>query len=630
MNYVLTKNTKEKNLWILIIILILIFIISKYFNQFLMEIIGVLFIFFIPGFLILKNENNFIKILFSPVVSLILLISLTLFLNIVFRVEIDDIFLDKLFLVSLPVVYVFRRFQYKKSSEKMSNNIFLFLFLIILFCIVIRSLIILKIGTLIGTDVTKFATISHVFKLKGEITPDLRPYFPSSSFFAYSPVSIIIPLFFDILGIDTITGITLLSFLFDILSILAFFAFVREFVDNSHSLYATFFYSIFFDLSFIYLMSRGLFSFANGFYPLYLSFLILIKLFKKEKLHFLPFFVFPFVLLSHPLDILAFITFFFSIIIYETVTSNKFSIGKRIFFDVIKAILITIILTSPYLFIFLPYVGDAQKIEKLADLKMNEVGIEKLSILQKIQGVIFSDGATLFQTILYPLGFIITLLFLNKFFYDKKLILLLFFVFTLISSMFYMNSVFFRRSIDFPKIIYPVSFSLAFNNPIFTAISLVSSPFLSNTPVWFYLNLPFNNEYSSYYDVVTKDEIDAFEFIKNNVPLNSTFLLDGGGSGGIEGHIFSHGERIFPLTSRKILYNSGLMEISDYQNMIEIYSKVAIDPNNEGNLMLLRKFNVTHVYIGPKSVGLNLNLFLNSKNYKLIFNEGEVFVFEIK
>ena len=152
------KIERKEIFWLVISFLVLLFYLLKYSNQ--STIVSSILILIIPGLILLRNENNFNKILFAPVISLVILIALTLFFNILLKIEIDNFFIDKIFLSSLVIAYILSRSQNRTISEKINKRIFLFLFLLILFSIVIRLPVFLKIGTLIGTDITKFATIS--------------------------------------------------------------------------------------------------------------------------------------------------------------------------------------------------------------------------------------------------------------------------------------------------------------------------------------------------------------------------------------------------------------------------------------------------------------------------------------
>ena len=118
---------------------------------------------------------------------------------------------------------------------------------------------------------------------------------------------------------------------------------------------------------------------------------------------------------------------------------------------------------------------------------------------------------------------------------------------------------------------------------------------------------------------------DTMSFIGKNVSKDATFLIDGGGAG-CTGANPSYGERIFPSTSRKIFFFTdycwSLYDKQDYQNRVDIYRGIAIDPDNEDVIDKLKSYNVTHVYIGKYHVGLKPELFQNSANYQLIYTNG--------
>jgi len=125
---------------------------------------------------------------------------------------------------------------------------------------------------------------------------------------------------------------------------------------------------------------------------------------------------------------------------------------------------------------------------------------------------------------------------------------------------------------------------------------------------------------------------EAISFIKYNTPENSTFLIDGGGAG-CTGASASYGERIFPLTSRKIFYFSDYCwakyDENEYRMRVSIYRELSINPSDEKLIKKLKEYNVTHIFIGPTDVALNKNLFYNSSFYKLIYENRDFKIFEV-
>jgi len=589
-----------------------------------------------PGILILSRYKTEEIIAFSSVISVSLVIILTFFLNIWIGIRIDDVFLDKLFPVLLVGIFLYKIILSKNQKKTLAkpSKIGLYFILILLVSVVFRVLIISKIGTLIGTDIAKFATISHAMKLKEGITPDLRPYDLASSFF-YFPLSFTLPLIIETLGIDAITSITYFSFLFNILTIVAFYILVSKILDHKKALYATFFYSMFFDVSLDYLMSRGVFSFAIAFLPCFLCMYLLIEYFNGVKKRNLLFFSFLFLFLTHWFLFFVLFAFLISLFLYEYYSERGFSKSKGIIIEILKIIPLILISTLPFLILFGP-IYPTQEIVKAADWKIYEIDIERASFLNKIFAIIFENFATIIGSVSYSLGFLVSILTFNELVKNKRLVIAIFFILLIFSSFFYIHSITWKRSADYTKIVYPISFSFLFNHPLFIGISFISSPFVQNTPVWYYYNIPdrVEGKYQFFFDVVDDNELKAFEFIKENISENATFLLDDGGAGCLGGQPFSHGERIFPLTSRKLFYftNSCPLKIDwdDYQHRVDLYRNISINPDNDEILNELKdNYNVTHIYIGPVHVGLNPELFKRSKNYELVYHEKEIYIFEI-
>jgi hypothetical protein len=420
------------------------------------------------------------------------------------------------------------------------------------------------------------------------------------------------------------------------MSILSFYLFTSLILDKKQALYATFFYSIFYDISLDYLMARGVFCYSIGFYGLFLLLYGILKIYSEEKDKKLIFFPSLFLLLVHWYHFFFVLAFIFSLAIHEFKNENSFEKCKKIIRQLVGLIPFLVIATLPFTIFFIPKYFETQQIWKLADWRMYEVYYENLSIIAKIYGMIFKNFASVVSGISYSLGFLVTLLISKMVIEKRKEFILILFIFLFISSYFYIPSITWKRNADYVKLIYPISFSFAFDNPIIAAISLISSPYVPNTPFWYFYNVPekLTGEAAAFFDTVSKEELKAFDFIKENTSINSVFILDGGGAGCVGGQVSSHGERIFPLTSRNVFYFTnfcpGIFDLDEYQKRVDLYRELAINPNNESTILELKHYNVTHIYIGPSHVGLNPDLFMNSRNYRLVFHENRTYIFEIK
>jgi len=625
----LSLEKNDKIIWVAAVMLLAAFYISQPIAL-LRQAIGIVMIFALPGVLIL-NKHSLERLVFAPVISVSFIISLTFFLNLWLGIKIDNNFLDKLLPILFAGIFVYRIFFKQQASEKSISKYFI---LILILSIAPRILIVSKIGSLIGTDIVKFATISHVMKLKGVITQNMQPYSLEYSFF-YFPLPFTLPLVIETLGIDPITSITFFSFFFNILTIIAFYLLTSKILDQKKALYATLFYSLFFDISLDYLMSRGVFAFSISFLPSFLVMYLLLEYFDNKR-HFL-LMIFSLLFLFQTHWFLSFVigAFFLSLVVYEYHTTKKFVVVKKISIDLLKAVLIVLALSLPFLLMFGPSYP-VQQAEKSADWKIYESDVEKISFEDKLMSLIFANFATPIMAASYSLGLLVSVLTIKELLKDKRLIITIFLLLLFTSSFFYMHSITWKRSADYLKIVYPVSYSLLFSHPAFVGIALVASPLVENTPIWYYLNVPENvkEEYKFFFDVVGKDELKAFEFIKNNVSEDAIFLIDGGGAGCVGARPFSHEERMFPLTSRRVFYftNSCPFQFDwkDYQKRVDIYRRISINPNDATTLEELKRYNVTHVYVGPNSVGLQPLLLSSSANYKMIYHEGNVTIYEIK
>jgi len=146
--------------------------------------------------------------------------------------------------------------------------------------------------------------------------------------------------------------------------------------------------------------------------------------------------------------------------------------------------------------------------------------------------------------------------------------------------------------------------------------------------------MPVEKENPSFFPwIVWSHHKEAMDFIKENVPENAVILMDGGGSGCF-GANPSAGERIFPLTSRKVFYFTNYCwakyDREEYAKRVDLYRRIAIDPDDSETLQKLKEYGVSHVFIGPNDVGLKLRLFQESSKYRLMYDENDYKIFEIK
>jgi len=160
--------------------------------------------------------------------------------------------------------------------------------------------------------------------------------------------------------------------------------------------------------------------------------------------------------------------------------------------------------------------------------------------------------------------------------------------------------------------------------------------YIPSPTVSYYINVLKQTEIDNkniYPWVIWNDFYKAIGFIKTNTSSDSVFLIDSGGAGCF-GSSSSYGDRIFPLTSRRPFYFTdycwAVWDLDDYENRVNLYREISINPNNDTLINNLKEYNVTHVFIGPYDVGLNYTLFKNSKHYEEMFNENRFSIFKIK
>ncbi len=582
--------------------------------------IGFPIVFFIPGFLIVKKDNILERISLSVVISILISIALIQYLNFI-GFPINNFFL----LAYIPIIILLVFLERKNITIKnlLRKKEVKYILIILLLSILLKILFFSRSNWLpLGSDIVRWGTVSHSWFLNAEITKDLMPFFPSGNFFIYTPTTLFMVLITETLFFNPASGAIIISILMSSMSVLSFYLFCREFLNQKKAVYACFYYTILFDSSLIYLANRFMLSFSAGFFPMFLSMFYISKGFNEKKIDKM---IIPSLILlvtTHLFHIFPVILFLISVFILK---HDKKILKKLIILGIIS-LLISIIIFLPYFLIFMENIGHTSLPFISAEWYNYEIISENFNknIFTLLLYNIFVNGMEPFFVFSYLIGFMITLFVFNRF-KNKKKVVSLFFIICFISTTFYISNPLFSRFSTFPKIVYPISLSLLFNDVGSATFWTVMAIITPRSPIWYSL-FDFND---TYLDVTTIEEIHAYEFIKNNVPPDSIFLIDGGGEGIFEGHSGSHGDRIFILTSRRIFYYSGIMDLEEYQKRVRIYRDVSINPNNQTAIQALKQHNITHIFIGPTDIGLDKDKFLESNNYEKLWQEGNVFVFKI-
>jgi hypothetical protein len=603
-------------------------------------ILGLILLFFIPGYLITLSftlKKSFIEtVVFSFALSPLIILVLIFFLNLVLKLSINNYFLLIVFFVALLISST--KFYFSESTRKKfilqakkPNKLDVIFLVIIIFSLLVRIALFLNVHTILGADVGRFTIISHTFILKQTITPDLRPYDLANGFF-YFPGSFIMPMILELIGLDPISGVTLMVFFFDLMSLFAFYLLTKKFFNQKIATTALFFYSFLFD-ALLNLSVWGVFPEALSILYLFLLMMVTLDLFFQGKKNFFLLIFFLLGIFSFHLYVgFIFLAFFLSLISYEIIIKKKINKSKTLIFEFLKACLVILILISPFLFFFGKYIFISFSKPNIADLKAFSSGREGLPFSEKIIQIFFATPTGLGISYSSVIGLIFLLVTLKKWLNTNKMILLIYFFYLNLFSFFVFGEYNLFRGIFGNWIIYSFAIAIFLDRPIINFALLAFFFFVeSSSPLFLFISLrPMANPPVPW--VIWPDYSSVIQFIKNNVPLNATFLIDGGGTG-CTGANPSYGERIFPLTSRKIFYFTDYCwaqyNITDYENRVDLYRRLSINPNDKIALFELKDYNVTHVYIGPYSIGLNSTLFLNSNNYKLIFEKDGSYVFTI-
>ena len=628
--------------FILIGCLLLLFSISIQADlTFLREVLGVLLFFYIPGFVLfrlIKPASDLVEtIVYSFAFSVVLTISFMWWLNLICPINVSLLIVLAWFEVLFPL-FLLKLYQFfqrrenfsppSKDKQKIKINYWLILTLVV--SIIIRTYLLLQVKTIIGADVGRFTIISHSLFLKNKIALDLRPYDDARGF-AYFPGAFTIPLLLELLGFDPIFGTTIFLFLVDFFSLLAYYLFIREVFHGNVATLSLFFYSFFFDP----LLNMGVF----GVFPNALSIFFLILLFhsfyqtfSNEEVNPLTYSILLVGMFSfHIYPALTLLVYLLAILT-SAITEGKFTkMLRSLTLVCAKMLPLAFLLVFPVVTLMYNYFGISFQKDNVADILM--FSRWKIANLERVTEALFSTPVGLRVTPLSIAGFIFFLFAAPSLVKKGKLFIVLYTFYSTFLSYLLVINFNLARSVFGMWFIYSISLALFLKNWKVNFLLLVPFLFIeSQSPLFLMLHLrPIENPQVPW--VVWDSFFETMAWIKNNVPLNATFLIDGGGAG-CTGANPSYGERIFPLTSRKIFYFTDYCwadyDKKLYEHKVDIYRRISINPDDKEALEELKKFGVTHVYIGKYWVGLNPKLFMKSKNYHLIYKDGENYIFEIK
>jgi len=609
--------------------------------QFLQQIALTLLVFLLPGFFfaILLDKINFLKLmLYSVVSSISIIIFATIIINIFAKIPFGTNFLYILFLVTTLPQIILLIVDKKMQPHLPDLSINKWLLGIIMFSVIVETILFLKIGSLMGADVGRFTIVSHIYFLEKNIVTNLQPYDMADRYF-YFPGVTVLPAILEIAGINAIDGFTFIALVINLATIVAFYFFSKELIPE-YAVHATLFFA--------FLFNTPLYFILFAFQPFGMSYLflftalsiLLMKFFNRTERNF-PVLVFAFlgIIFFHPYVVFLFLTFLAALLIYDFVDNGKKIPG---FIRIIKfglaALLVSVILFSPYLYYFKDSLTISfNRLNKLDILSYRPIflfGFLPSQALRDIFTVLFSIPVGFIDPIYLVIAFVIFLLSLKKIMHNEKKILAIFFILTI--GMNYLASVNINlsRFLTSTSIFYPMVMPNMLNYMPLNFLFIGASIFFNSPSVLFYLkNLqPMVDTGLTVRTVVWPEFNDAANFIKKNTPENSTFLIDGGGAGCL-GFSSSYGERIFPLTSRKIFYFTNYCwadyNRTDYSARVDVYRKIAENPSDLQAVQMLKNYGVTHVYVGPDDFVLNSTLFLNSAYFKEIFHENSTYIFKL-
>ncbi len=141
--------------------------------------------------------------------------------------------------------------------------------------------------------------------------------------------------------------------------------------------------------------------------------------------------------------------------------------------------------------------------------------------------------------------------------------------------------------------------------------------------------LLFNYMVGNYaHSAVTKEDYEAFLWIKNNTDKNATFFVTKADAGEWIPAIANR--RTYPMARS---FGDFLFSAEDENKLNRLEELMYNNPNSEEALSLLISFDIEYIYIGKKAIYdrqlLNANLFLGSRKYMSVYSDGDVWIFKI-
>ena len=479
----------------------------------------------------------------------------------------------------------------------------------------------------LGADVGRMAIISHAWKLKGGVTTDLRPYDMANGFF-YFPATLYLLYFFDLLGINPITAVAIFTFIFSIAGIYVFYKIARIFMDEDRAIASTFFYSLTFDFIWIYSFF-GMFTFGWALLFFMISLYSALRL--EEKLCWKWFLV---NLLSttacwlfHWFAIVGLCIAYFSIFLKQFITDLK--TNWKYFLVLLSSLLMGFGISIPAYLPFIKYIGITRVYENQFDLLTFAMDRLLITPLQKFQIIFFTSYVGTILSSILVVGFVLTLALAYKWILTKNAFPIYFFLLLGFFSYVFLGELNMLRLNSLMWITYAMAYGYFFNKHKLNLI-LIPILFLIPSPSFPYLINALYNQADIFVPFADFHKFNkAMAWINENTPINSTFLIDGGGSG-CTGASASFGERIFPLTSRRIFYFTdycwAIYDRDEFMRRVELYRKVSIDPSC--CIDELKEYGIDYIFIGERWVGLNPRKF-EEAGYELVYNESGYRIFKV-
>jgi hypothetical protein len=628
--------------------------------------VRVLFVLFLPGFSILQatvsDEFDFLeRLILSPIVGIAFTSLLALYLSLLKISISEQTVIMSILLLSVPLLaYSWKRGGLRKTSFKSSTtpSTYFILILMVVISIVLISFPFPKNGILIpkGDDPATSTLAATMIVQQGKIPQSWAPYFPEQSSFTYPPGYPSVIAFLYLL--DPLLPMPVLVSLFSVFFAVThgqIFVLTRRVSDDHRAALCSAAFSALLSIGFYQMINNGRFPELVGL-VLTLNLLLFSYLYSitgKRKLLLLAGITLASLFVTYSI---SFITATLFVILFFSFELIFYQYRKKSVFGVATIIIMGIVVSLPWVFnIFNRLMVEVPTREYEALLVWfnmyslrGEIGFTNLFMYCGYWLFLFGIIGLLIILVRRRSGSFLLSWFLSIFF------LMLNEIFKIhLPGWYYLQSgVFLNPTLSLPlSVLAGIGFVKAYDflkkrlqnysrklmktNMHFVLIAaLLSFTVILGATIITFWNPEINNDLRTLQiDRISTADYNAIMWISNNTLEDAVIFNDHWvGTPSIWIPVMSHRRIIMPLLSISEVGWTNIMFTRQDESFI-----VARDPNSTEALSILKKYDVSYIYLSNRVSdqveewrnNYDAYLFLQSPHYKLAFNEDNAWVIRV-